>query len=408
MDNATSFLAPVVQTEQRWIGRVLRNETVGGVLLLVAALTAIVLANSPLHDIYVKFVEFSFGPDSLGLHLPARLWAADGLLAVFFFVAGVELRHEMSSGSLSTPRLAIPPIAAALGGMATSAIIFLVFNHGLFSAEAWGLPISTDIAFALAVLAVVGRGLPLELRAFLLTLAVVNDLGAISIIAIFYSHGFHGSYFGLSILLLAAFGLLQARGVRSIYIFAPLALAIWVSMFHSGIHATVAGIAMGMLMRVEKREGEEISPGDRMELVLRPISAGVCAPLFALTAAGVSLAGMSLAHALQQPLTLGVIFGLIIGQPLGVTVGAYIAVRFTRATLNPQLSWWDVVVVGSLASIGFTVALLINDVTFRDSPDQLSNGQLAIVFTNLVAIVVSAVVVIVRLRVVKRSISPFE
>ena len=390
-------------TQQRWLARIMRDETVGGVLLLVCAAVALVWANSSAHESYEHFIHYTVGPASLHLDLPVHIWAADGLLAVFFFVAGVELKHEFVSGTLSTPRLAAIPMAAAFGGMLTSGLIFIAINHGTPIAKAWGLPISTDIAFALAVLAVVGRGLPIELRAFLLTLAVVNDLGAITVIAIFYSHGFNAVAFIAACIGIAIFALLQSRGVRIPGLYVVLALIIWYATFRSGIHATVAGVAMGLAMRVERREGESVSPADRADNLVRPFSAGLCAPLFALVSTGIVFDGLSISNALNSPLTIGVVAGLVIGQPLGVTLGAFLTSRFTTGQLNPALSWWDIFVVGTLASIGFTVALLINEVSFAQDAAQLTSGKFAIVLTNVVAILVSSTAVLLRTRAISRS-----
>lgn len=392
-----------VVTQQRWLKRILRNETVGGVLLLVCAVTALVWANSSAHESYEHFIHYTVGPAALHLDLPLHIWAADGLLAVFFFVAGVELKHEFVSGTLSTPRLAAIPMAAAFGGMLTSGLIFMAINHGTPIAQAWGLPISTDIAFALAVLAVVGRGLPLELRAFLLTLAVVNDLGAITVIAIFYSQGFNAVAFIAACVGIGLFALLQSRGVRIPALYLVLALVIWYATFCSGIHATVAGVAMGLAMRVERREGETTSPADRADDLLRPFSAGLCAPLFALVSTGIVFEGLAIGEALHNPLTIGVVAGLVIGQPLGVTLGAFLTSRFTKGQLNSALSWWDIFVVGTLASIGFTVALLINEVSFSRNVLQLTSGKFAIVLTNVVAIVISSTAVLLRARAISRS-----
>ena len=392
-----------VVTQKRWLKRILRNETVGGVLLLVCAVTALVWANSSAHESYEHFIHYTIGPAALHLDLPLHIWAADGLLAVFFFVAGVELKHEFVSGTLSTPRLAAIPMAAAFGGMLTSGLIFIAINHGTPIAQAWGLPISTDIAFALAVLAVVGRGLPLELRAFLLTLAVVNDLGAITVIAIFYSQGFNAVAFIAACIGIGLFALLQSRGVRIPALYLVLTLVIWYATFRSGIHATVAGVAMGLAMRVERREGETTSPADRADDLLRPFSAGLCAPLFALVSTGIVFQGLAIGEALHNPLTIGVVAGLVIGQPLGVTLGAFLTSRFTKGQLNSALSWWDIFVVGTLASIGFTVALLINDVSFSRNVLQLTSGKFAIVLTNVVAIVISSTAVLLRARAISRS-----
>jgi len=395
-------LNPVPESEQSRITSALKNETVGGLLLMGAAVIALIWANSNWADSYQALVSYQIGPESLHLHLPLSTWAADFLLAVFFFVIGCELKHEFVHGTLSNPRIAAVPIGAALGGMLVAAAIFTAFNYGTTSQAAWGLPISTDVAFALAVLAIAGQRLPIELRSFLLTLAVVNDLGAIIVIAIFYGHGFYLAWFLTAVSLLVAFGFLQSRKVTSFWIFLPLALIIWYAMFRSGIHATIAGVAMGLLMRVSKTDNESISPCDKVEAKLRPFSAGFAVPVFALLAAGVNILGTSLGEALSDPLTMGVLCGLIIGQPIGVTLGAFIVSRFTNGILNPALSWWDVAVVGSLASIGFTVALLIAEVSFGDDASMLVTSKFAIIFTNLVAIIVSVFVISLRSMAIGR------
>lgn len=396
MTHEVDVLDAVPESEQNWIATALKNETVGGLLLMGAAVIALVWANSTWADSYQSLVSYQIGPESLHLHLSLSTWAADFLLAVFFFVIGCELKHEFVLGTLSNPRIAAVPMGAALGGMLAAAAIFTTFNYGTPTQAAWGLPISTDVAFALAVLAIAGPRLPIELRSFLLTLAVVNDLGAIVVIAIFYGHGFYLGWFIAAVLLLIVFGFLQSRKITSLWIFLPLALVIWYAMFRSGIHATIAGVAMGLLMRVRKTETESISPCDKAEVKLRPFSAGFAVPVFALLAAGVNILGTSLGEALSDPLTMGVLCGLVIGQPVGVTLGAFIVSRFTKGTLNPALSWWDVAVVGSLASIGFTVALLIAEVSFGDDASMLVTSKFAIIFTNLVAIVVSVLAISLR------------
>ena len=396
MVHEVDVLTAVPESEQRWLSRALKNETVGGLLLMSAAVIALVWANSSWASSYESLVSYQIGPDSLGLHLSLSAWASDFLLAVFFFVIGCELKHEFVLGTLSNPKIAAVPIGAALGGMLVAATIFLAFNINTPAQAAWGLPISTDVAFALAVLAIAGHRLPMELRSFLLTLAVVNDLGAIMVIAIFYGHGFHLNWFITAVSLLALFGLLQNRKLTSSLIFVPLAFLVWYAMFRSGIHATIAGVALGLLMRVRKTETESMSPCDRAEVRLRPFSAGFAVPAFAFLAAGVNILGTTLGEAISDPLTMGVMCGLIIGQPIGVTLGAFLVSRFTSGTLNPALSWWDVAVVGTLASIGFTVALLIAEVTFGSDIEMLATSKFAIIFTNLVAIIVSVLAISLR------------
>ena len=405
MTQEIDVLNAVPVVEQRWILRVLKNETNGGLLLISAAILALIWANSVWADTYQSLVDFQIGPASLHLHLSLGTWAADFLLAIFFFVIGCELKHEFVIGTLSNPRIAAVPIGAAAGGMLVAAAVFSVINYGTPAQVAWGLPISTDVAFALAVLAIAGQRLPIELRSFLLTLAVVNDLGAILVIAAFYGHGLELLWLGSALALLTLFGILQHQKITSLYIYLPLALLAWYAMYRSGIHATIAGVALGLLMRVKKTESETISPCDKAETKLRPFSAGFVLPVFAFLASGVSVQNTSLAEAISNPLTLGVMLGLIIGQPIGVTLGAFVVSRFTPGKLNPALSWWDVVVVGSLASIGFTVALLIAAVSFGDNPAMLNMSKFAIIFTNLVAIAVSVLTIRLRSLAIGRYIA---
>ena len=392
------FLEPIAPPESGRIIRALREETTGGLLLIVTSLVALVLANTALANVYESFTTFKFGPDSLHLNLSVAQWSADFLLAIFFFVVGNELKHEIVKGSLANPREALVPIVAALSGMSLAAAIFLILNSGGPAVSAWGIPISTDVAFALAVLALAGRGLPLELRSFLLTVAVVNDLGAISVIAIFYDQGFHVLEFGLAIASIAIFAILQRKYVTSLWLAIPLALNAWYWMYQSGIHATIAGVALGLSMNVHSKSGRTQSPADRAEHVLRPISAGFCVPVFAFASIGIALDGGAISQMLQSHLTQGILFGLVIGQPVGVTLGAFLTTKLTKGTLNPMLSWWDVLIVGMLAAIGFTVALLVSEVSFHHDMQLLSTAKFGIALTNVVAIVIAVAAVRFRNR----------
>ena len=345
------------------------------------------------------------GPEALGLNLTLATWAADGLLAVFFFVVGLELKHELTHGTLSKPAQAAVPIAAAIGGMAVPALIFVVIvaNTGApGDLRGWAVPMATDIAFALAVLAVVGRMLPVALRAFLLTLAVVDDLGAITIIAIFYSKGFSALYFALAVGLLAVYWLLQRRRVRSPLIYIPLALVIWWATHESGIHATVAGVAMALLTRSSVAPGETESPVDRLQRMLLPLSAGLCVPLFAFFAAGVDLRSTGLVDALSNPVAIGIMAGLIIGKPVGVVVTAWVMARFTRARLSAAIGWQDVMAVGMLAGIGFTVALLITELAYADGSGQLNSAKTAVFAASVISAVLASVVLLARSRHYRR------
>ena len=399
------FLEPIAPPESGRIVRALREETTGGLLLIATALVALVIANSPLSKYYESFTTFKFGPQSLHLNLTVAQWAADFLLAVFFFVVGNELKHEIVNGSLSDPREALVPIVAALSGMTLAAAIFLTLNHGESAASAWGIPISTDVAFALAVLALAGRGLPLELRSFLLTVAVVNDLCAISVIAIFYDQGFHLLEFIFAIISIAIFAILQRRYITALWLSIPLALNAWYWMYQSGIHATIAGVALGLSMNVHTKSGQSQSPADRVEHLLRPISAGICVPIFAFTSIGIVLESGALSQMLHAHLTQGILCGLVIGQPLGVTLGAFLTTKLTRGSLNPLLSWWDVLIVGMLAGIGFTVALLVSEVSFHEDVKLLNTAKFGIALTNIVAITFAVIAVRLRNRGIKANSS---
>lgn len=352
--------------ETRVLADILRTETVGGMLLLAAAVLALLLANTGLSGFYSDVKDFSFGPESLHLNLSVADWAKDGLLTVFFFVAGIELKRELVAGELRDPRAAALPIVAAAGGMIVPALVYVGFVlSGGGDMSGWAIPMATDIAFALGVLAVLGTSLPSALRAFLLTLAVVDDLGAITIIAIFYTSSISFGALAASVGGLVLFWLLHRKGVKGWYVYVPLALTIWALMHASGVHATVAGVAMGLLLRCKLKDGEETSPAEHIEHRVRPLSAGLAVPLFALFAAGVAVSGGAIGDVFTQPETLGVVMGLLVGKTVGVFGGAWLAARFTKAELNPDLAWADVFAVAALSGIGFTVALLIGDLAFE-------------------------------------------
>lgn len=393
------FLGLMPLPERRFVADALRTETVGGVLLLLAAVAALVWANSPVGDSYETVQDLHIGPEALGLDLSLQHWAADGLLAIFFFVAGIELKRELVAGELRDAKAAALPVIAAICGMAVPALVYVLTNAiGGGSMDGWAVPTATDIAFALAVLAVIGTSLPSALRAFLLTLAVVDDLFAILIIAIFFTSDLNFAALGGAIAALAVFWLLLRKGVRGWYVYIPLALVIWGLMYNSGVHATIAGVAMGLMLRCTRREGEEHSPGEHIEHLVRPISAGLAVPLFALFSAGVTVTGKSLSDVFTQPVTLGVVLGLVVGKALGIFGGTWLAARFTRAELNEDLAWGDVFAVASLAGIGFTVSLLIGELAFEGDAALTSEVKAAVLVGSLIAAVLATVLLKLRVR----------
>lgn len=375
-----SFLPDPDQGESTFVGDLLRRETVGGTIALVAAAIAVIWANSPWGASYVDFRHLELGP------LDLEHWAADGALTLFFFVAGLELKREFVVGSLRRPADAAVPVMAAVCGVAVPALIYLAINASSAAGETggWAIPAATDIAFALAVLAVVGSNLPTPLRAFLLTLAVVDDLIVIVIIAVFFTSSVNLTALALAGLAFAAWALLQQKRVSSPFVYVPLALVGWWCVHESGIHATIAGVVLGLLTRVRPDDDEEHSPAEHLEHVLSPLSAGVAVPFFALLSAGVALGHPG--ALVRDPIVIGVVIGLVVGKPIGVFLGAWGVARFTRAELNHALSWRDIVGVAVLAGIGFTVSLLVSDLSFAGPAREAAKAAV------LVGSVLSAVI----------------
>jgi NhaA family Na+:H+ antiporter len=344
------------QRESSFLGDLFRREAVGGAIALVAAVVGVVWANSAWASSYFELRHVEIGP------LDVEHWAADGALTLFFFVAGLELKRELVIGSLRRPADAAVPVAAAVCGVAVPALLYLAINANGGHLGGWAVPAATDIAFALAVLAVVGSNLPTALRAFLLTLAVVDDLIVIVIIAVFFTDSLDLLWLAVALAAMLAWTLLQRARVSTPLIYVPLALLAWWAVHECGVHATIAGVALGLLTRVRHDPGEDTSPAEHLEHVLSPVSAAVAVPFFALMSAGVVLTAGS--ELVRDPVFIGVVVGLVVGKPVGVFAGGWLVARFTRAELDPSIGWRDVVGVAVLAGIGFTVSLLVSDLSF--------------------------------------------
>jgi NhaA family Na+:H+ antiporter len=399
-------------TETARITELLRRETVGGVLLLVAAVVALVWANSGWASGYDAMKQLTIGPEALHLDLSLGTWAADGLLAVFFFVAGLEVKREFVAGDLRDPRRAAIPVLAAVAGMTVPALAYvavnLVADSGSGSLSGWAIPTATDIAFAVAVLAVISTHLPAALRTFLLTLAVVDDLLAITIIAVFYTRSLEPGWLLLSLVPIAIFGVLVQRRVRSWWLLLPLALVAWALVHASGVHATVAGVLLALTVPVVRSDaagGPDAGPGlaEHFEHLLRPLSSGVAVPVFALFAAGVTVGGLDgLGEAFTDPVALGIVAGLVLGKTVGIFGSTWLLSRFTRAELDDDLAWVDVLGVSMLAGIGFTVSLLIGELAF--GPDSLSDEhvKVGVLAGSVLAAVCATVVLRTRNQVYRR------
>ncbi|WP_440712069.1 Na+/H+ antiporter NhaA [Gordonia sp. FQ] len=352
-----------------WISR----DVSGGILLVIAAVIALVWANSPWRAAYHSLLETEVGPSSLHLRLTLGEWAADGLLALFFFIVGMELKHEFVTGSLRNPRRAGVPVAAAVGGMVVPALCYAAIVGPLDgdAVGGWAIPSATDIAFALAVLAICGRGLPIALRVFLMTLAVVDDLLGIAVIATVYTE-----HIDLPLLLEAlgcvvVFGLLVRARRLYWWLLVPIAVLTWGLVHASGVHSTVAGVLLGFTVPAVARHGEALPRAIVGAHALTPWSSGVALPLFAFAAAGVTVVGVG--H-IVQPVSVGVVVGLVVGKVAGVLGTTWLVTRFTPLRLPDAIGLRDLLPIGFLCGIGFTVALLIAELSF---PDESAGGHTA-------------------------------
>lgn len=395
------------------IGQILRKETVGGVLLVIAALIGIIWANSPAADSYFALRDTKVGIEALHLNLTLGAWASDGLLAIFFFLVGLELKREVLVGSLRDRRTAVVPVLAAVGGVAIPAAIFLAVNAGdAVAARGWAIPTATDIAFAVAVLALIGSHLPPALRIFLLTLAVVDDLIAIVIIAVFYTETIYWIPEVLALIPIAAYAFLAHRYRRFFaqkvwaawLILLPIGVIAWALVHASGIHATIAGVVLGFMVPVlpsRSRNGETDGTdlAEAFEHRFRPLSTGFAVPIFAFFSAGVVIGGVSgFTEAITSSLGLGIIVALVLGKPLGIAGTTWLATKFSRATLDDTVKWIDLIGVGVLAGIGFTVSLLVTELSFGSGSAENDVAKVAVFTASVIAALLASAVLIGRNR----------
>ena len=390
-------LRPIIR-RTNGVARFLRVEQNGGLILLIAAALALAVANSPLGTFYERIAETRMGPSVLHLDLTIAEWVKDGLLTFFFVIAGLELKRELVIGELRDIRGAMLPIFSAVGGMLVPVLVFLGVAAGAPGASrGWAIPVATDIAFALAVLAVTAKDMPANLRLFLLSLAIVDDLGGILLIATVFT-----DEIALPPLLGAAtaigmFALLQQLRFRGWWLYWPLGLVAWGLLHASGVHATVTGVAVGFAMRVKRDPGEQQSPAELLEHRLQPFSAGVAVPLFAFFAAGVTLSPEAMRAFVGDRIAWAVIAGLVLGKTVGVLTGAAVAVRFRLARLPNDLNWRDLTAVSVLTGCGFTVSLLIAELAFTGG--QQERAKTAVLLGSLLASLLAALMLRRRVRV---------
>ncbi|NYF96688.1 Na+/H+ antiporter NhaA [Janibacter cremeus] len=410
--SSSSSLAP----HQLWRGvrESARSDAFGGGLLLAATVFALFCANTPAVDMYESLRDTKIGPSALHLDLSLGQWAADGLLAIFFFVVGLELKEEFVAGKLRDPKTAALPIAAAAGGVVVPAVIYTLIttSSGGEALQGWAIPTATDIAFAVAVLAIVARGLPSALRVFLLTLAIVDDLIAITIIAVFYAEGLQLQWLLLALVPLVLFAILVQRGVLTWWLLGPLGLATWALVHLSGIHATVAGVLLGFTVpvvataraRVQSsttQDGEPIYNGFTAYLADQwgIFSTLVAVPVFAFFSAGVTVGGVEgMSKALADPITLGIIVGLVVGKPIGIVGTSFLLSRLPSFKLDPSLRWPDMIGMGFVAGVGFTVSLLVGELAFGSSSVADEHVKIGVLLGSFAAAVCGAVILGIRGR----------
>ncbi len=366
------------------VAEFLRTEAAGGVLLVLATLVALLWANSPWDGSYrdLWHHELSIGVGRFAISEDLGHWINDGLMAVFFFVVGLEIKRELVVGELSDPRAASLPVLAALGGMVVPAALFIAIAGGGEAGRGWGIPMATDIAFVVGVLALLGSRVPSGLKLFLLTLAIVDDLGAIAVIAVFYSEGIDGAWLagaGASLLLVVV---ARRLGLRSPLAYVPLALAAWVCTLESGVHATVAGVGLGLLTPARPFRGQPVL--ENLEHRLHPWSSFLIVPVFALANAGVDLGSGAVRSALGGRTAWAVIVGLLVGKTLGIAAFAALGLRLRAGRLPAEVRLGHIVGAGALAGIGFTVSLFVANLAF-DTPDLIADAKIGILAASVLA-----------------------
>jgi Na+:H+ antiporter, NhaA family len=425
IDDRVWRLGPVYSRSDRTLARLvarpvrefLRVEASGSVLLLAAALVALVWANSPWADGYDAFwhADITLDLGVLTLEETLQHWVNDALMVIFFFVVGLEIKYEIVHGDLRDPKTAALPIVAAVGGMLVPAGIYAVIVGGGDGASGWGIPMATDIAFAVGVLGLLGRRIPSAARLFLLTLAIVDDIGAILVIAVFYTSDLNLVWLAVALGLLALMVVMRVLRIWSVWAYVVVGVGIWLATLESGVHATLAGVAIGLMTpasplleeKVARRYAqqalgdrhldadelhrmrfllsESVSIVERLQTRLHPVSSYVVLPVFALANAGVHLGGGVLGEAFSSTIALGIAAGLVVGKPVGILLASWLAVRAGLGRLPDHTSWRMVAGLGAVGGIGFTVSLFIAGLSFPGAELLTEEAKVGILGGSLLA-----------------------
>ena len=364
----------------------LSQESAGGIILMISVALAMILANSPLAGLYEGFLntEVQVRVGALDIDKPLLLWIKDGLMALFFLLIGLEVKRELLEGALSTVAKASLPTFGAIGGMLFPALFYLMFNYSDPATQVgWAIPAATDIAFALGIMALLGNRVPVALKVFLLALAIIDDLGVIVIIALFYSTDLSMLSLIIAAIAIALMVVLNRKGVTSLTPYGLLGFILWVAVLKSGVHATLAGVIIAFCIPLRAKDGT--SPSEHLEHSLHPWSTFLILPVFAFANAGLSLANMTFAS-FAEPITIGIILGLVLGKPIGVLLFSFIAVKLKWAELPPGIGWKHIAPVAAMCGVGFTMSVFIASLAFENSPAAFGDfARLGILTGSLLA-----------------------
>jgi len=431
-------LGPVYSESDRTLARLvarpvrefLRVETAGSLLLLAAAAVALVWANSPWSQAYADLwhQQVSLDLGVLVLEDSLQHWVNDALMVCFFFVVGLEIKYELAHGDLHDPRTAAVPILAAVGGMVVPAGIYALVVAGGPGGSGWGIPMATDIAFAVGVLGLLGRRIPSSARLFLLTLAIVDDIGAILVIAVFYTADLDLVSLALAVVLIGLVVVMRLLRIWAVWVYVVVGTLAWLATLDSGVHATLVGVALGLLtpatpllhervargyaqraladreldadevFRLRFLLDESVSMVERLQARLHPLSAYVVLPVFALANAGVALGGGVLGEALASPVALGVAVGLVVGKPVGILVASWLAVRLGLGRLPRDTGWGMMAGLGAVGGVGFTVSLFVAGLSFPGDMLLTEEAKVGILAGSLLAAVVGVVLLLLTTR----------
>lgn len=367
----------------------LKSETSGGIILIFCVLISLIIANSPLAEGFNELLATELGRnfDSVELRYPVLLWINDGLMAIFFLMVGLEIKRELVEGELSSPKQALLPIIAAIGGVVAPALIYHSFNSGLESDAGWAIPMATDIAFAIAIITLLGKNVPVALKVFLAALAIVDDLMAIIVIAAFYSSSLHYQYLGYAAALVVLLIIFNRMGVTKLFFYLIPGAFIWYFIHHSGIHATIAGVITAFTLPTTK--GAEESPLERLEHILSKPVNFLIMPIFALANTNITFEPGML-EGVFTPLGLGIILGLFLGKPLGIFIVSWISIKLRIGKMPNKSTWAHLIGVGMLAGIGFTMSIFISILSFTGQELILSEAKFSILIGSLLSAIVGS------------------